>query len=415
MEYQLFETKMVSQLNESQLNTVKSALSNHITLVQGPPGTGKTHVAAAIVEQYLKYHKRYKPMNDRLKILLSAYSNIAVDVLAERVLNCDLNPLRIGSDSTLHPDLGIVLNRFPPYEWQRRMSSAEIICATSIGSGNESLKNTQFDLILIDETTQSTESGLLVALSKLKENGRIVLIGDHKQLPPTVCSLNAKYNGLDISLFERLITDKNIAPNFLDTQYRMHPKLAEFPSIYFYDGKLLTGINKKDRSIPKGFSWPKKDFPIAFVQTNNAKESNQFVSTFNKGEADIVGDIVMKLIQANGEQNVTVISPYSAQKTMIEKNLYTILNYDERKRVRVRTVDGFQGSECDIIVFSATRCNDANIVGFLKDYRRINVMLTRTKNGLIVVGDRQTLANGDSLWHDWLQYVCDDNKAILHK
>ena len=123
----------------------------------------------------------------------------------------------------------------------------------------------------------------------------------------------------------------------------------------------------------------------------------------------------MKLIQANGEQNVTVISPYSAQKTMIEKNLYTILNYDERKRVRVRTVDGFQGSECDIIVFSATRCNDANIVGFLKDYRRINVMLTRTKNGLIVVGDRQTLANGDSLWHDWLKYVCDDNKAIVHK
>ena len=192
-------------------------------------------------------------------------------------------------------------------------------------------------------------------------------------------------------------------------QYRMHPKLAEFPSAYFYENKLLTGIDAKDRIIPKGFDWPTKNFPICFVQTANATESvTKSMSLVNEREAVIVSDIVNKLIGNNENGlDVMVITPYSAQKRLIEQLL-------DGRRVRVTTVDGFQGSECDVIVFSATRCNEQSTVGFLRDYRRINVMLTRTKNGLIVVGDRRTLSNGDDLWRSWLKYVCDDNKAIIH-
>ena len=426
----LIETKLTSVLNESQLNAVQNAINHHITLIQGPPGTGKTQVAAAIAEQFLKQQKRWSTMGDwenRFKILLSAYSNIAVDVLTTRMLTNNLSALRIGSDSSLSTEDSLhapaLLNTYPVYEWQHRISAADIICSTSIGSANEMLKGTYFDLILIDETTQSTESGLLVALSKLKENGHIVLIGDHKQLPPTIRSTNAKDNGLGVSLFERLV-ENELKPSFLDTQYRMHPRLAEFPSAYFYDNQLLSGVHAKDREIPAGFNWPREKFPIAFVQTgNDAHDEMSTLSIINNREAEIVTDIVMNLIAENDfEDDVTVISPYSAQKQLIEEMIFgesgrktTLRSRDLRKRVKVRTVDGFQGSESDVIVFSATRCNDEMTVGFLKDYRRVNVMLTRTKKGLIVVGDRATLASGDQLWADWLKYVCDDNQAITYQ
>eukprot|EP01083_Nonionella_stella_P092488 258965_1 len=335
----LTETALLSQLNTSQRTAVEGAMRNNMTLIQGPPGTGKTHVAAAIVEQYLNYHTD-------CKILLSAYSNIAVDVLTERMSSHNLRPLRIGCDSTLQCHL---LSDYPFYEWAEKINQTQIICATSIGTGND---------------------------------------------------LQSK--------------SANHLPHFLDTQYRMHPILAEFPSIYFYNGDLLTGITAADRSLPVGFDWPVADFPIAFVQTcDDAKEAQAYTSTINEREAEIVADIVMKLVDNENEQRVTVISPYSAQKKLIQSSLEESLSYQQRKRVKVRTVDGFQGSECDVIVFSATRSNDDSAVGFLSDYRRLNVMLTRCKNGLIVVGDANTLSSGDALWRNWLQYVCDANKAIV--
>ena len=411
----LVDTQLVLQLNASQRSAVECALNHDITLIQGPPGTGKTHVAAAIVEQFLEQFKRTRL--GRPKLLLSAFSNIAVDVLTQRVSANGLCPLRIGHESSLSADDSngySLLCTYPPMEWQRRIFHSDIICGTSIGTANDLLKNVQFDLILVDETTQSTEPALLVALSKLKENGKLVLIGDHQQLSPTVCSMSAQHKGLNHSVFERLIVEREIEPNFLDTQYRMHPKLAEFPSMYFYDGKLLTGIGAADRAVPEGFEWPVDGFPIAFVQTaDDVKESEAVKSIENRGEAQIVARIVSGLVRKSGENNVNVISPYSAQKVLIEEELRRNLEFGDRNRVKVRTVDGFQGSECDIIVFSATRSNERSKVGFLKDYRRINVMLTRPRRGLIVVGDRETLENGDEMWAQWIRYVCDTNKAIV--
>jgi len=262
---------------------------------------------------------------------------------------------------------------------------------------------------VIDEATQVTEPVTIIPIAKA--NFQVILVGDHKQLPPTVKTESGK-SGLSISLFERLATQSDDGANqnssvakMLDTQYRSHPFIFDFPSRFFYDGKLKTGIDPKNRPLPKGFSWPNSK-PVAFVPCAG-KEKIFSGAKSNREEADLVFKIVKIFIGSKvRSEEIGVITPYKAQRKVIEDLLKS-----QNILVEVNTVDGFQGREKEVIIISCVRCNTAGNVGFLSDERRFNVMCTRAKCGLIVIGNRPTL-ECDTLWKQWFKWV-DQEKLTL--
>ena len=440
-----------SKLNQSQKRAVYGALNNFITLIEGPPGTGKTQVAASIAEQYVS-----KYPNSR--ILVSGFTNQAVDVLCQRIDDLtNVKPIRIAWASTLSDDL-VLDQQLGYHNWKRILDTRRVICCTSISSvTNNIVKRFDFDLVLIDETTQSTEINILCALSRLNANSdsKIVLIGDDKQLPPTVISQISKKIGFNVSLFERIMNqyartneestdiDSNcktvlaLKSHFLDTQYRMHPAISKFVNNTFYGSRLQDGISKPDRLLfSKGngngngkgkhfFPWPNKSYPICFVECNDISEMNdQFLSIMNQHEAQLVCNIAQRLIQdminygnydnknMKKHRSITIITPYRAQKKLIESLLkkQIVATY---QMPEVKTIDGFQGSECDIVIFSCVRANESKVIGFLNDRRRINVMLSRPRLGLIVIGNSQTFG-AHPLWKQWLDHVCRENKSVIN-
>lgn len=233
---------------------------------------------------------------------------------------------------------------------------------------------------------------------------RISLIGDDQQLPPMVlCDLAKGPNLLSTSLFSRL-RQAGFSVRMLDIQYRMHPSIAWFPSRQFYDGRLNSGVTGEERKAPTGFNWPNKNIPVAFLTTpNSAEETCKASSKQNVFEAKQVCEVVLQLLNAKdvSEESIGIITPYRAQLKLISEK-------KQLQNVSVRTVDGFQGQERDVIVFSAVRCNEHGFVGFLDDEKRMNVLLTRARRGMIVIGNRQTLGKCD-LWKKWIDWV-DDNK-----
>ncbi len=181
-------------MNESQRNAILSSLSRRLSLIQGPPGTGKTHVMASIVEQFIHLFPRYSTAKNPPKILVSAFTNAAVDVLTKRLDENGIDVLRLGRTQDINAfgeNSDSLLENFHPRDWGELVKKASVISSTSIGCANALLKKEKFDLIICDETTQSSECGLLPALVHLKDEGSVVLIGDHKQLPPTVTSREA--------------------------------------------------------------------------------------------------------------------------------------------------------------------------------------------------------------------------------
>ena len=302
-----------------------------------------------------------------------------------------------------------------------------------------------FRTVLIDEATQSTEPASLVAL--LHGASQLILVGDSKQLPPTVTDRRAKDGGLGLSLFERLQTI-GIEPLLLDTQYRMHPAIAQHPSKAFYMGRIKSGVCAAERPLLEGVRWPNPDVPVVFVNVRGAEQNrrisgpaigakteadqevrteeeevmaaddNQVASNSdtrlaaaslpspastsyaNPGEAKAVAAVVDALLQSGAlpASSVGVITPYAAQATLLQQRSLG------RGGVEVSSVDGFQGREKEAIVFSAVRCNDARKVGFLSDERRLNVAITRAKRGLVLVGDEQTLSSSP-VWRDYLRFL----------
>ncbi|ETO13088.1 ATP-dependent RNA helicase of the SFI superfamily, required for nonsense mediated mRNA decay and for, partial [Reticulomyxa filosa] len=212
--------------------------------------------------------------------------------------------------------------------------------------------------------------------------------------------------GLQVSLFERLVKNgRDVA--FLDTQYRMHPSLSEFSSIEFYDGRLKSA--SVQRTIPKGFPWPVQSYPLCFVDLEDSQETRmENMSLQNEQEADLIVKIVQKF---DRQYNITIITPYRAQKYVIQQKLGRT-NQQLGRLIDVNTVDGFQGNESDIVIFSAVRCNQKQTIGFLKDKSRLNVLLTRAKSGLVVVGNFNTLYQ-ETLWKRWLQHVVEKNKSFI--
>ena len=443
-------TSFAHDLNEPQLIASKAAIERRLTLIQGPPGTGKTHTAVRILESWAK--------QDVGTILAVADSNVAVDNLLEGLLARGVRSVRLGqpvkvreklrqatmdAQMEIHPlkrdletqlELNEKLNRrissmkgkekglahrdikkgwkeIRRIENQIRddiLDKTQIVCCTCIGSGNEILDGRRFSQVLIDEATQATEPASLVPL--IRGARQIVLVGDHKQLPPTVLSFRAEEKGLKRSLFERLV-DLGIEPFLLTKQYRMHPSISKFPNKQFYSSKLIDGVNASSRPAPAGLLWPDWDNPVAFIPIEGGElVSPDGTSRENPAEVSWVLKITEDLLEAGEltKKDIGIITPYAGQVRAIRNSM------DEKlDDVEVRTVDGYQGREKEVIIFSCVRSNPEGNVGFLAEPRRLNVALTRAKRGLIVIGDPATLRS-DKNWQAWLEYIRNSKFEAWH-
>ncbi len=445
-------------LNESQRNAVESAIGKRLTLIQGPPGTGKTHTAVQLLRTLVKM--------GRGPILATAESNVAVDNLLEGLLDNGVNAIRIGRpvkvreglrEATLdailknHPaqeeiefirkeneavkrglsglrgkDKGLahkeVNNNYKEIRRLERtmidgvLDGAEVICTTTIGSGHKLLGNRRFPVILMDEATQASEPSALVPITRGCR--QLILVGDHKQLPPTVISREAERGGLGRSLFDRLIKC-GMPTHMLTTQYRMHPTIREFPSARFYDNKLEDGCTPAERPPAAGFLWPDWDKPVAFVPIEGFEvEDEEGKSKSNIDEAAKVVSIVNDLLAAGDitTQDIGVISPYNGQVRLLTDLFYQAGGFEDGEPyngLEIKSVDGYQGREKEIIIFSAVRANESGEIGFLSDKRRLNVAITRARRGLIVLGNPTTLRH-DGTWRSYLDWAEEHNLFAWH-
>ncbi|SCU85894.1 LANO_0C05886g1_1 [Lachancea nothofagi CBS 11611] len=463
--------------NDSQKSAIQHVLNNSITVLQGPPGTGKTSTIEEIILQVLSnFHT--------IPILCVAASNIAIDNIAEKFMvgRPDIKILRILSQSKeaqynnehmlgkicLH---NIVYEQLPSdmkdnisklrsgvpglvsknqysklLDTQnaisdRHIAQAQIIFTTNIASGGRQLKAIkELPVVIMDESTQSSEVSTLVPLS-LPGIKRFVFVGDEKQL-----SSFSNVPQLEMSLFERILTNGTYEnPHMLDTQYRMHPAISEFPIKTFYNGMLKDGVTAEQKS------WPGLTRPLFFFHCNNGPENKVFNSkrgmrgfTYNNThEAEAIVAVLHKLIidKKVGREEIGVITPYSSQRDLISEMLVRdpVVNPSGKAMeqemdkddvlgggesvggtgnkvtinivngVFVATVDSFQGHEKQFVVFSCVRNNSENNIGFVKDRRRMNVALTRAKNGLVVVGNKDVMRQGDPLWAEYVDYVEEKN------
>ena len=445
-------------LNESQRNAVESAIGKRLTLIQGPPGTGKTHTAVQLLRTLVKM--------GRGPILATAESNVAVDNLLEGLLDNGVNAIRIGRpvkvrEALREATLDAILKNHPAqeeiefirkenetvkrslsglrgkekglahkevnnnYNEIRRLErtmidgvldSAEVICTTTIGSGHKLLGNRRFPVILMDEATQASEPSALVPITRGCR--QLILVGDHKQLPPTVISREAERGGLGRSLFDRLIKC-GMPTHMLTTQYRMHPTIREFPSARFYDNKLEDGCTPAERPPAAGFLWPDWDKPVAFVPIEGFEvEDEEGKSKSNIDEAAKVVSIVDDLLAAGDitAQDIGVISPYNGQVRLLTDLFYQAGGFEDGEPyhgLEIKSVDGYQGREKEIIIFSAVRANERGEIGFLSDKRRLNVAITRARRGLIVLGNPTTLRH-DGTWRSYLDWAEEHNLFAWH-
>lgn len=447
-----------SPLNETQHSAVLSAMQSRLTLIQGPPGTGKTFTAVQLVKTWA--------MNGLGPILVCAESNVAVDNLLEGLLENGVNAVRVGRpvkvrenlrSATLdarvaeHPDQeklrlekemleevqselknlkgrerGLAyrdinkgwkeIKRLEKQMAQDILDRADVICSTCIGAGHEILSDRLFPFVLIDEATQSSEPSSLVPLSR--GSRQVVMVGDHRQLPPTVISRRAEKGGLNRSLFERLI-ESGVPVNMLAVQYRMHPTIRDYPSGRFYDGMLEDGGDALTRTAPAGITWPDWDHPVAFVPVEGSEIVDEMgASKSNMDEAATVVELVSQVLDTMEltTADIGVISPYAGQVRLLNTLFEDSGGLSIGGRfhgLEVRTVDGYQGREKELIIISTVRSNDTGEIGFLKDRRRLNVAMTRAKRGLVVVGDSRTLRH-DPTWASWLDWVGERGLMAWH-
>ena len=331
----------------------------------------------------------------------------------------------------------------------------DIVISTCSTSYDKKLIFSDFKYVLIDEATQCCEIECLLPI--VHGSKHVILIGDQKQLGPTILYPKANSLGMNISLFERMI--KIYPDNYimLKKQYRMHEELAKFPSDFFYEGKIKNSSKHKEnkicKKILKKFYWPKKDIPIIFINTNNKTTSNSNLTDFNRinkkdlnlkniftsernmgksYENELEADITIKVINIiksiktynEGDYNIGIITPYIGQKKLILEKLY----FNDKKNyfdcinnniISIASVDSFQGKEKDFIIINTVRSNYKNFIGFLKDPRRLNVSLTRARHGLIIIGDAHCLANSldeknnkYSIWRYLIKYY-QENGIIV--
>lgn len=431
-------------LNHYQVEGVKKAMNSRLMLIQGPPGTGKTVTSATIV-----YHMVNQK---RGQVLICAPSNIAVDQLTEKLHRCGLKVVRVCAKSreavsssidflTLHQQVkdldipefadlkrytekrektGILSSEEEDAFKKLRMkaenlllSKAEVISCTCSGSFDPRLKDFLFRQVLIDEATQATEPECLLPI--LTGASQVILVGDHCQLGPVVMCKKAAGAGYNRSLFERLVHLGNI-PYRLHIQYRMHPAIAEFSSITFYEGSLQNGVSINQRTyFGLDFPWPVPNKPLLFYNTIGPEElSASGTSYVNRTEAANVEKIVTQLMRSgvSGTQ-LGVITPYEGQRAFITAYLqnFGTLGPVHYRELEISSVDSFQGREKDFIILSCVRSNENLGIGFLQDNRRLNVALTRAKYGLIICGNAKVLAK-QQLWNNLLNHYNESGVLV---
>ncbi|KAK4182258.1 RNA dependent RNA polymerase-domain-containing protein [Podospora australis] len=408
-----YHFQRVEKLNSSQNTAVEAAIRSSLTCLWGPPGTGKTET---IVQVILALQGALPDS----RILVTAPTHNAVDNVLRRYISASprIGPLRVSTearkvaedlrkftlDAMAGVDLNAERNRKAINEAKKRVKKSQIVFTTGIGSGLGLLRGQCFDVVIVDEASQQTEPVSLVPL--VKGCQKAILVGDHVQLRPTVQQASQSVE-FDRSLFERLFTSdsKGVKRTMLDTQYRMHDSICSFSSKEFYEGKLLTGIPPSSRPLsPSKFPWPRSDSKrMVFVECAASEEFGK--SKTNVGQAEICVAIC-KLLNTNlvdtTTQTIAVLTPYAKQVELLSKKLSGI------STVEVSSIDGFQGREADIVVFVTVRCNLDRQLGFMDDFRRMNVAMTRAKAGVIVIGNKETLVNsqdeeGAGLWRRLIQ------------
>jgi len=430
-------TPLDASLNPSQREAVAAALgANDFAIIHGPPGTGKTTAVVELIRQAVRRGER---------VLACAPSNLAVDNLLEKLLAAGENAVRLGhparvSETLREHTLDELVERHPDARQARRfykeahalfrkagrwtrakpepgekvslrrearaliddarqlegraveriLDGTPVLCATLTGLHPDVLGNRVFDLVVIDEACQTPEPACWRAIGRTR---RLVLAGDHCQLPPTVLSLEAARRGLSVSLMERLVACYGPAvTRRLRVQYRMHDEIAGFSSAEFYESDLIADESVKGhllRDLPGVAPNPTTESPVQFIDTAGAGYEEEAIndSRRNASEAEIVARQVRALVEAGlAPEQVAVIAPYSAQVKLLREVLPV-------PGLEIDSVDGFQGREKEAVVVSMVRSNSEGDVGFLADVRRTNVALTRARRKLIVVGDSATLAN----------------------
>ena len=431
-----------SELNKSQEEAIRNCFRNKLTLIRGPPGTGKTKVLATIAFHLLELKR-----GSTDKIFMGAPSNRAVDNISYYLQKLGLPFIRVLSlekefsedvDKTnsldelinqeIEKDLAskLGLKKFKElrekklkfgklkkednekykkitkeYE-QKLLSSFPIILSTINNSADERLKDFYFPMVLIDEATQAIEPDTLLPLYHKAQ--MVVMIGDEKQLGPTVKSQEANIAGLGISLFERLCfyyKGSSFISN-LNEQYRMHSTLYEFSNKHFYDNMMKThGEIQLDENVKNNFPWPNKEIPT-FFWNSVQREEKENDSFFNKKEMYNAYGVVQKLEKAGVKMSdIGIITPYKAQKLKLQFDKFYDKRFDDLK---IESVDGFQGMEKEYIIISAVRSNLSGKIGFLRSPKRLNVSLTRARKGVIILGNAECLSKRNGIWRDLLKF-----------
>ena len=443
-----FASMRFPYLNSTQEEAVNEVLrTKDVMVVHGPPGTGKT---TTLVEAI------YETLMRESQVLVCAQSNMAVDWISEKLVDRGVNVLRIGNPSRVNDKmLSFTYERrfeaHPDYPdlWQLRKTiremrnrrhrgddsfhqkierlksraaeieirinaelfgEARVIASTLVGSANRLLHGMRFTSLFIDEAAQALEAACWIPMRRVS---RVILAGDHCQLPPTIKSLAAMHGGLDKTLMQRIAENHPEVVTLLRVQYRMNEQIMRFSSDWFYGGKVESAPSVRHRGILD------YDNPIVWIDSKDTlpspadeniepeTPSNRYHEEFigesfgriNKPEAELTLATLQELFDKIGRArileeriDVGIISPYRAQVQYLRQLIRRREYYKPyRSLISVNTVDGFQGQERDIIIISLVRSNEQGQIGFLRDLRRMNVAITRARMKLIIIGDVETL------------------------
>lgn len=421
-------------LNATQEEAVNKVLhAKDVAIVHGPPGTGKTTTLVEAV---------YETLHRENQVLVCAQSNMAVDWISEKLADRGVSVLRIGNPSRVndkmlsftyerrfesHPDypqlwsirkairelyarsrkgaereavrqkINSLKDRATELEIrinESLFSEARVIACTLVGSANRLLTGQKFGTLFIDEAAQALEAACWIPIRKAD---RVILAGDHCQLPPTVKAPEALRAGLGHTLMQTIVKNKPDTVSLLKLQYRMNDEIMRFSSEWFYGGMLQSAPEVKYRSILDF------DTPIEWINTEGLDCNEEFIGEnygrINKSEAELSIEQLKGYITKIGRErflderiDVGMISPYKAQVQYLRRLVRNDAFFKPyRQAITINTVDGFQGQERDVILISLVRANEEGQIGFLNDLRRMNVAITRARMKLIILGDASTL------------------------
>lgn len=421
-------------LNATQEEAVNKVLhAKDVAIVHGPPGTGKTTTLVEAV---------YETLHRENQVLVCAQSNMAVDWISEKLVDRGVSVLRIGNPSRVndkmlsftyerrfesHPDypqlwsirkairelyarsrkgaereavrqkINSLKDRATELEIrinESLFSEARVIACTLVGSANRLLTGQKFGTLFIDEAAQALEAACWIPIRKAD---RVILAGDHCQLPPTVKAPEALRAGLGHTLMQTIVKSKPDTVSQLKLQYRMNDEIMRFSSEWFYGGMLQSAPEVKYRSILDF------DTPIEWINTEGLDCNEEFIGEnygrINKSEAELSIEQLKGYITKIGRErflderiDVGMISPYKAQVQYLRRLVRNDAFFKPyRQAITINTVDGFQGQERDVILISLVRANEEGQIGFLNDLRRMNVAITRARMKLIILGDASTL------------------------